>query len=201
MIRRAGSLDRFGRLATRRLGPASCAAVIVWLAAISTIVAADPPPRWDFQMAIQAPQSPSEPFVARVSLTLLGSRVGNVVPSVSTTYSVLAVAPDGTKHPLTEGATEQANIIGLMRHVDFEYQPKQNGEWTFQLWQRDGAHEVLLIERRASTDKASQPAIRGDAQFVSAIRTDPVQPVVVQDAASTPTPDSVEPDTTVPASE
>jgi hypothetical protein len=176
----AGSLNRFGRLATRRLGSAGCAAVIGLLAATSAVVASESPPHWDFQLAIQAPESPGEPFVVQVGLTLLGSRVGNVVPSVSTTYSVLAVAPDGTKHPLTEGATEQANIVGWMRHVDFHYQPMQNGEWAFQIWQLDGTREVLLIEQRVPTDKASQPAIRGDAQFVSAIRTDPVQPIVGQ---------------------
>jgi len=180
------------RLAARPLGTS---ALLVWLlvgAAMSpTGAAAAEQVHWDFQLTIDAPHAIGDPFRTRLIATLVGSHPGIVLPQQETTrYLFSASRPDGTEQELAgvpeQPATSWTNITGGSGGADVSFTPDQNGDWVFNVWQLDGAGtKKLVVQRQVHTDNARASSASSDApmQLVSAVSTEPAQPVVGQPAS------------------
>jgi len=162
---------------------------VVWLAwwALEIRVAAAEQPQWEFELTIQAPLETGDPFVLELTPRLVSSQPGVAVPTLSVMYSLVGIAPNGDKRVLADHATAWANVTGARLSSKLAYGPRQNGEWTFQLWQLDDVNETLVVERQASTDSAvvSAPTLVQGPQFVTEVRVDPAQPIVGQPATIT----------------
>jgi len=178
-----------GRCASALMSVSRVFAIALWCAlalafgSSVTAQAATDDPHWTIEMPVDAPAKEGDPFVLHVTLRLVGPRVGTVVPTVSTMYSVTAIAPDGTKRPVYDHATAQASMVGSVWRIPTSMWPRQNGEWTFRVVQFVGDAEVVVGEPHASTDKAAESAAvlaASAPQFVNGLRVDPPEPVVGQ---------------------
>ena len=143
---------------------------------------------WEFQLSVDPPQNPNDPFVAHVVVSLVGSYPGFVMPQPAVTRFLLtATGPDGMEHELigtpAGPAIASDSAPGGSSRVNASYVPDQNGDWTFNLWQLDGGNKQLVVQRRVHTDKARLPFTSdAGARLVSAVHTDPAQPIVGQPA-------------------
>jgi len=97
-------------------------------------------PHWAFQLAVDAPTAVGHPFVANITLTLVGpqtavtvpgEQTGVIVPTVTVTFSVLAIAPDGKRRVLADHATQSGEITGATDRLRLSFQPSATGEWMF----------------------------------------------------------------------
>jgi hypothetical protein len=171
-----------------RLPWATAAAVclLAWWA-VEIRVAAAEQPQWEFELTIQAPIETGDSFVLELTPRLVSPQLGVAVPTLSVMYRLVGIAPSGDKRVLADHATAWANVTGARLSSKLTYVPRQNGQWTFQVWQLDGANETLVVERQASTDRAvvSAPTLVQGLQFVSEVRVEPAQPIVGQPATIT----------------
>lgn len=180
------------RLAARLLGTSTLLAwLLVGPATRPASAAAAEQVHWDFQLTVDAPQTIGDPFRTRLITTLVGSHPGIVLPQQATTqYLFSASRPDGTEQQLAglpeRPATSSTNITGGSGGADVSFTPDQNGDWVFNVWQLDGAgNKKLVVQRQVHTDNARVSSSSSDArmQLVSAVSTEPAQPVVGQPAS------------------
>ena len=184
----SGLKDDVGRCAAALMSVSRVFAIALWCAlalafgSSVTAQAATDDPHWTIEMPVDAPAKVGDPFVLHVTLRLVGPRVGTVVPTVSTTYSVTAIAPDGTKRPVYDHATAQASMVGSVWRIPTSMWPRQNGEWTFRVVQFVEDAEIVVAEPHVSTDKAPERVVSAasEPKFVSGLRVDPPEPVVGQ---------------------
>jgi hypothetical protein len=127
-----------------------------------------------------------DPFVLHLTLRLVGPPVGTFVSAgVLTTYSVMAIRPDGTKWIMYDHATQQAYVVGSVERIPTSLPPTQKGEWTFRVEQYVGDATIVAAESRVFTDKVPAAVAIADPQAVGGLRVDPPQPVVGQPATIT----------------
>jgi len=176
-------------------GPVAYGAVTTFLMVISAPVAVAAPTQthWETQLSVDPPSTANEPFKANLTVTLVGSRPGMwLSPPAVLTYRWAVTGPAGEQAPLTEKlsqwTSEPVQLTGTVLHSQFVFWPDQNGDWDFRIWQLDAGKETLAMEQKVATDKALQsPTLpprnnAADTPLVSAIRIDPIQPVVGQPA-------------------
>jgi hypothetical protein len=158
-------------------------AVALLLMAMASTAYADGP-QFVFDLTVQPPASPRDPFQVQLTETLTGATPG---VNAGITYKLVVVDPGNQVHVLL-GPVSVANSFGGGHAAStVGYWPEQNGEFTFRVVRIDGSAETTLVERRAATDKALASG-RGlpspaqlDGEFaVTAIRVTPEQPIVGQ---------------------
>ena len=149
----------------------------------AVVQAAGEDPHWTIEMPVDAPANVGDPFVLHLTLHLVGPTAGTFISAgVSTTYSVLAIRPDGTKWIMSDHATQTANSVGWVMRIPTSLPPTQKGEWTFRVEQYIGNATVVAAESRVFTDKVPEAVTTDEPQAVVGLRLDPPQPVVGQPA-------------------
>ena len=147
------------------------------------VVQAADDPHWTIEMPVDAPANIGDPFVLHLTLRLVGPPAGTFISAgVSTTYSVLAIRPDGTKWIMSDHATQTANSVGWVMRIPTSLPPTQKGEWTFRVEQYIGNATIVAAESRVFTDKVPEAVTTDEPQAVVGLRVDPLQPVVGQPA-------------------
>lgn len=151
-----------------------------------TVQAAAEDPHWLIEIPVDAPTNIGDPFVVQLTLRLVGPPVGTFVSAgVLTSYSVMAIRPDGTKWIMSDHATQQGYVVGSVERVRLSLAPTQTGEWTFRVEQYVGAATIVAAESRVFTDKVPAAVATDAPQAVGGLRVDPPQPVVGQPATIT----------------
>ena len=160
----------------------SCVSVIASRPTAAVHAAADDP-HWLIEMPVDGPTNIGDPFVVELTLRLVGPPVGTFVSAgVLTSYSVIAIRPDGTKWIMSDHATQQGYVVGSVERVRLSLAPTQAGEWTFRVEQYVGAATIVAAESRVFTDKVPAAVATDGPQAVGGLRVDPTQPVVGQPA-------------------
>jgi hypothetical protein len=137
-----------------------------------------------FELSVQPPANPRDPFHVRLTETLSDEKPG---VNASITYKLVVVDPTNQVHVLL-GPVSVANSFGGGHAAStVGYWPEQNGEFKFRVVRIDGTVETTLLERRAATDLSLASALTApaqtDGQFViTGIRVTPDQPIVGQPA-------------------
>jgi hypothetical protein len=163
----------------------SCVSVIASRPTVAVQAAAEDP-HWLIEMPVDGPTNIGDPFVVQLTLRLVGPPVGTFVSAgVLTTYSVMAIRPDGTKWIMSDHATQQGYAVGSVERVRLSLAPTQTGEWTFRVEQYVGAATIVAAESRVFTDKVPEAVATADPQAVGGLRVDPPKPVVGQPATIT----------------
>jgi hypothetical protein len=164
------------------------ASLCAWMAASgpAAVVQAAEDPHWTIEMPVDGPTNIGDPFIVEITLRLVGPPAGTFISAgVLTSYSVMAIRPDGTKWIMSDHATQQGYVVGSAERVRLSLAPKQKGEWTFRVEQYVGAATIVAAESRVFTDKVPEAVTTDEPQAVGRLRVDPPQPVVGQPATIT----------------
>jgi hypothetical protein len=163
----------------------SCVLMVASSPTVAVQAAAEDP-HWLIEMPVDAPDNVGDAFVLHLALRLVGPPVGTFVSAgVPTTYSVMAIRPDGTKWIMSDHATQRANAVGFVMHIPTTLAATQEGEWTFRVEQYVGDAAIVASESRVFTHKVPAAVATADPQAVGGLRVDPPQPVVGQPATIT----------------